>query len=159
MKHSIKYFIIVLFIFLPVTIYANPTVYPLGTTIYKPDKCWNGFTILSADKGLLIDMNGNLVHLWKGKLHHPNKVYPGGYLLSATSSWKYGRQDAIQIQIRDFNDNILWRFDRWVDGENATCTQPDEYCDFRDRCGIYFLMTERNRGANKRAKEEQDASL
>ena len=50
-------------------------------------------------------------------------------------------------------------FDRWVDEEDATCTQPDDYCDFRDRCGIYFLMTERNRSANRRAKEERDASL
>ena len=72
-------------LFLAPTIHANPTVYPLGTTIYKPDKCWNGYTILSADKGLLIDMNGNLVHMWKGKLHHPNKVYPGGHLLSLDS--------------------------------------------------------------------------
>ena len=51
------------------------------------------------------------------------------------------------------------KFDRWVDEEDATCTQPDDYCDVRDRCGIYFLMTERNRDANKRAKEERDASL
>jgi hypothetical protein len=51
------------------------------------------------------------------------------------------------------------KFDRWVDEEDATCTRPDDYCDFRDRCGIYFLMNERNRGANKRAKEERDASL
>jgi hypothetical protein len=29
-------------VFLPATILAFPTVYPHGTTIYKPDKCWNG---------------------------------------------------------------------------------------------------------------------
>jgi hypothetical protein len=51
------------------------------------------------------------------------------------------------------------KFDRWVDEEDATCTQPDDYCEFRDRCGIYFLMTERTRGVNKRAKEERDASV
>ena len=32
---------------------AQPSVYPLGTTIYKPDKCWNGFTILSSEEGRL----------------------------------------------------------------------------------------------------------
>ncbi len=117
MKRSTLSILLAYFLLIPVLTHAHPTVYPLGTTIYKPDKCWNGFTILSADKGLLIDMNGNLVHLWKGKLHHPNKIYPGGYLLSATSSWKYGRQDAIQIQIRDFNDRVLWRFDKWVEGK------------------------------------------
>ena len=117
MKCFLAYFILALLILAPAAVYSHPSVYPMGTTIYKPDKCWNGFTILSADKGLLIDMNGNLVHLWKGKLHHPNKVYPGGYLLSATSPWKHGRQDAIQIQIRDFNDNVLWRFDKWQEGK------------------------------------------
>jgi hypothetical protein len=42
--------------------------------MYIPEKCWNGFTILSCDEGRLVDMNGNLVHLWKGLLHHPNCV-------------------------------------------------------------------------------------
>lgn len=26
-----------------------PTVFLTGTTIYKPDKCWNGYTMLSDD--------------------------------------------------------------------------------------------------------------
>ena len=50
-------------------------------------------------------------------------------------------------------------FDRWVDEEDATCTQPDDYCEFRERCGIYFLMTERDRDVKKRVQEERDASL
>ena len=49
---------------------------------------------------------------------------------------------------------LCHKFDCWVDVEDATCTRPEEYCEFRERCGIYFLMTERTRGANKRAKEE-----
>ncbi len=117
MKRIIRYIVLASLAIMPAVVHSHPTVFPLGTTVYKPGKCWNGFTILSCDKGLLIDMNGNLVHLWKGKLHHPNKVYPGGYLLSATSSWKYGWQDAIQIQIRDFNDNVLWKFDHWMEGK------------------------------------------
>lgn len=51
------------------------------------------------------------------------------------------------------------KFDRGVDEGDATCTQSDDYCEFRERCGIYFLMIERNKGLNKRAKEERDASL
>jgi hypothetical protein len=108
---------LVLLAVIPIMMRANPSVYPLGTTRYKPDKCWNGFTILSSEEGRLIDMNGNLVHLWKGKLHHPNKVYPGGFLLASTASWKYGNQDAIEIQLRDFNDNVLWRFSGWQQGK------------------------------------------
>jgi len=108
---------IVFLMLIPCSTTADPSVYPLGTTIYMPEKCWNGFTILSTEEGRLIDMNGNLVHLWKGKLHHPNKVYQGGYLLASTSAWKHGRQDAIQIQLRDFNDNVVWKFDRWLQGK------------------------------------------
>ena len=53
---------------------AAPTVFPTGTTIYKPDKCWNGYTVLSnvmfgehrLHRGVpLYDMNGNKVHVWK----------------------------------------------------------------------------------------------
>ena len=40
------------------------TVFPTGTTIYKPDQCFNGYTLLRDENGvaaLLIDMNGNVV--------------------------------------------------------------------------------------------------
>ena len=29
---------------------AYPNVYPTGTTIYDPEKCWNGYTIFQASK-------------------------------------------------------------------------------------------------------------
>ena len=35
-----------IFVFAPATLIAYPTVYPRGTTVYKPDKCWNGYTII-----------------------------------------------------------------------------------------------------------------
>ena len=42
-----------------------PTVYPRGVTIYYPDKCFNGYTILEGvDEKVLIDMNGNICHRW-----------------------------------------------------------------------------------------------
>jgi hypothetical protein len=51
------------------------------------------------------------------------------------------------------------KFDRWVDAGDAVCSQPDDYCDARERCAIYFLMIERVRSVKKRTKEERDASL
>ncbi len=117
MKQSVALLILAAAILFPILVQGDASVYPLGVTIYKPERCWNGYTILSSDEGRLIDMNGNLVHLWKGPLHHPNKVYPGGYLLASTAAWKQGRQDAIQIQVRDFSDNVLWKFDRWQEGK------------------------------------------
>jgi len=46
------------------------TVYPKGTTIYRPGKCCNGYTVvLLPGKGApavgLIDMNGSPVHRWQ----------------------------------------------------------------------------------------------
>lgn len=39
------------------------TVYPVGTTLYKPDKCFSGYTILWRKAGVkLIDMNGRTVN-------------------------------------------------------------------------------------------------
>jgi hypothetical protein len=102
-----------LFVLIPALIQAEPSVYPVGTTIYKPDKCCNGFTILSGGDGRLIDMNGNLAHLWKGLIGIPNKVLPGGHLLVSTGSWRLGYLEAIEIQIRNFNDETLWKFSRW----------------------------------------------
>jgi hypothetical protein len=119
-EHSMKYgsvlAILAVLIIAPASVRTDPSVFPVGTTIYVPEKCWNGFTILSAEEGRLVDMNGNLVHLWKGPLHHPNKVFPGGHLLASTAAWKHGRMDAIEIQVRDFNDRVVWKFDRWTEG-------------------------------------------
>ena len=51
------------------------------------------------------------------------------------------------------------KFDCWADVEDAACTRPDDYCDVRERCGIYFLMTERNARKNERKKEGENASV
>jgi predicted Rdx family selenoprotein len=41
------------------------TVYPVGTTLYQPDKCCNGYTVLwRGQKVKLIDMNGRAVNEW-----------------------------------------------------------------------------------------------
>jgi hypothetical protein len=41
--------------------------FPKGTTIYKPDKCWNGYTMVPYEGGLIVivDMKGNVVHSWE----------------------------------------------------------------------------------------------
>ena len=69
---------------------AKPSVHPVGTLRYDPAKCWNSYVILANEGGSggsakLIDRNGNLVHEWdqKGGQGFPNKVYPGGYLLTS----------------------------------------------------------------------------
>ncbi len=117
MKRSVGFVFVFFLVLMQVILRADTSIDPMGTTIYKPDKWWNGFTILSGEEGRLVDMNGNLVHVWKGSLHFPNKVFPGGHLLTSTSDWKQGRQDAIEVQIRDFKDAVLWKFNQWHEGK------------------------------------------
>ena len=40
---------------------GQPLVFPHGVTVYNPEKCWSGYTIvpLINDGVLLFDMNGN----------------------------------------------------------------------------------------------------
>jgi hypothetical protein len=79
------------------SVYPWPSVYPTGTTLYDPDKAFNGYTLFTpigsgGDAGTepyekpapmyLIDMNGNVVHEWKlpFKSHH-GVLLPDGNLL------------------------------------------------------------------------------
>jgi hypothetical protein len=97
-------------------LFAYPSVYPTGTTIYKPDKAWNGYTILdprSPDVGaVLIDMNGNVVKNWKGILGYPNKLLPGGYVMGNTADRGPGHQDRIDLVQVDWDGKIVWKFNR-----------------------------------------------
>jgi len=87
---------------------AYPTVYPTGTTIYKPDKCWNGYTILSM-QNTLIDMNGNVVKRWESDIEGHSelaKILPGGYLMTDIGP---GHQN--NVYQFDWDGNIVWKFE------------------------------------------------
>jgi hypothetical protein len=101
---------------------VTSSVYPTGTTVYDPEKCWNGYTIFQAFMfegkralAVLIDMNGNVVNQWKGLDGIPNKMLPGGYVMGTTAGRnpKYGSQDQIDLVQVDWDGNIVWRFDRY----------------------------------------------
>ncbi len=95
------------------------SVFPTGTTIYDPERCWNGYTVFQADimgknvAAVLIDMNGNVVNLWQGLDGFPNKVLPGGYVMGSTGTRnpKFGYQDKLDLVQVDWDGNIVWRFD------------------------------------------------
>jgi hypothetical protein len=118
---------------IPAAGFAAPTVFPTGTTIYNPEKCWNGYTVFgpvednreNSEGGgtVLIDMNGNVVHEWP--LHfYPAKVLPDGNVIGGhlkegehlfhmdpnipTAQSQLGF-DLVQM---DFNGNIVWKFDK-----------------------------------------------
>ena len=80
---------------------GHPSVYPTGVTVYNPDKCWNGFTIFQAHEvgAVLMDMNGREVKVWKGVNGMPNKLLPGGQILTTRGlrNGKYGVQDYLDL--------------------------------------------------------------
>jgi hypothetical protein len=106
--------VLCLSIFLVSMMYARSTVFPTGTTIYKPDKCWNGFTIFSANvtgECTLIDMNGNVVKSWKGISGFPARIFPGGYVMGYVGT-RPMHQDSTALVQADWNGNIVWKFDK-----------------------------------------------
>lgn len=94
-----------------------PTIYPTGVTIYKPEKCWRGLTIFEAQEvgALLIDMSGKEVNLWKGVQGMPNKILPGGFVISSRGrrSGRYGMQDGIDLVQLDWDGKVVWKFDHY----------------------------------------------
>jgi hypothetical protein len=97
-------------------------VYPTGVTLFNPEKCWSGFTLFQASifegqefGAFLIDMNGNVVHRWKGLEGFPNKMLPGGNILGSTGirDPKYGFQDMVDLVQVDWEGNIVWQFNRY----------------------------------------------
>ncbi len=94
------------------------TVYPKGTTIYKPELCCNGYTVIllpgegGADVGL-VDMNGNEVHRWKMEVPRVKGGIPrarllaDGHLLVLRSIWD--RVDGYAQQY-DWDGALVWEY-------------------------------------------------
>ena len=97
-------------------VWAAPSVFPTGTTIYDPSKAWNGYTVLSAlgtQAALVIDMNGNVVKRWDGinsSAGGPVRILPGGVVVGAAGA-NPPRQESLELVERDFEGKVLWRFD------------------------------------------------
>jgi hypothetical protein len=116
MKQVIKYlFSAVAMIFLSMVTWAAPTVFPTGTTIYDPDKTWNGYTvfsILATPAAVVIDMNGQVVKQWDGfnvSAGGPARILPGGIVIS-TSGANPPHQESLEIIQQDFDGNEMWSF-------------------------------------------------
>ena len=94
------------------------TVYPEGTTIYHPDKCYNGYTVvlLPREAGpavALIDMNGNPVHYWqmegwnnKGGVERA-RLLPDGRLLILRGS---GKTTKACVQEYNWEGDLIWEY-------------------------------------------------
>ncbi len=80
-----------------------------GVTIYKPGKCFNGYTLYSSrqtEKAHLIDMKGNDVHTWEyrqGGTWHYAEMLPNGNLLAII-------KDRMILEL-DWNSKLVWKAD------------------------------------------------
>ena len=95
---------------------AAQSVYPTGTTIYEPNRAWNGYTVLSplnTQAVIVIDMNGNVVKQWEGFVNSaggPARIFPNGVVMAANGT-NPPRQESLELVQRDFDGRVLWRFD------------------------------------------------
>ena len=111
---------------------AETDVIPVGTIKYNPAKAWNSYVILAgSNTAKLIDRNGNLVKEWNqfGGEGMPNKVYPGGHLLTTLyPSLSSGAQDNNTVALLDFDGNIVRQYNGWLKvdkGERGQPANPD----------------------------------
>lgn len=95
---------------------GQPTVFPMGTTVYNPDKAFNGYTIvpLINDGVLVFDMNGNEIRRFN-MMAMPPKILPGGHIMgySGVRHPEYGMQDGVNLIQVDWDGKIEWEFDHW----------------------------------------------
>ena len=95
----------IVFILVATLMLAAQSVYPTGTTIYDPDKTWNGYTVLSplrTEAVIVIDMNGNVVKRWEGfnnSAGGPARIFPDGVVMSAGGS-RPGTPPALSLDDR-----------------------------------------------------------
>ena len=104
---------------------GKPSVHPMGTIIYNPEKCWNGFTVFQArDEGAtIIDMNGGVVNHWHHLQGFPNKLLPGGYMMGSLGerNTTYGWQDQKDLVQVDWDGNVVWEFKKneYIEKQNV----------------------------------------
>jgi len=108
--------------------------WPTGVTVYKPDKCYNGYTVINPYRSeliFLIDMRGRVVKTWYA---HPekraeswfSKLLPNGNWLSlvyrtpllhdASSPWRQPdsfSREAFTSSIVELNweDGLVWEYE------------------------------------------------
>lgn len=100
-----------------VALFAFPTIYPTGTTIYKPEKCFNGYTLYLTkfnENICLTDMDGTLIHSWNyddmgliPSVYDLAEPTSDGSLLIIAKKTDPGINGVIEI---DWNGKIVWEY-------------------------------------------------
>lgn len=97
------------------------SVHPTGTTIYDPAKAYNGYTVFHAfDGAVVLDMNGRVIHEWKGLNGSPSRLLPGGYMMGTVNqpviAARFEGADLPEPDLTkeemlevDWDGNVTWR--------------------------------------------------
>jgi hypothetical protein len=98
-----------------------------GVTVYEPDGCYNGYTLLSSfgahenppgsgtyHGALLVDMDGSLVREWE-MVGFPAKMLLNGHVLGyhAARDDGTGHQEYDYLVELDWHGKEAWRWDQW----------------------------------------------
>ena len=90
------------------------TVYPIGTTLYEPEKCGNGYTLIFGGLNVeLIDMNGRSANAWKldTSLHDHGTdrahLLKNGHVLVSRGGMT--STDGV-VDEYDWDGNLVWRY-------------------------------------------------
>jgi len=88
-----------------------------GLSVYKPDKCYNGYTIYAPTESsyvYMIDMNGEVVHIWAVNLKRDDEKE--GVTLGTTYYYKYLKNhdllvhvDGFGVQELDWDSRVVWQ--------------------------------------------------
>jgi len=97
-------------------VFSAPSIYPTGTTIYRPDKAWSGYTVFDTPNeqgAVLIDMNGTLLRRWKevAAVPGPARLLPGGDVIGG-SARRRPHQEALALVQINWKGETVWKFDR-----------------------------------------------
>ncbi len=105
---------------MPTLAQAMPQVYATGTTIYKPEKCYNGFTMVAGGTPRMVDMNGNLVNDWSasGANGFPAKPLPGGSILTTGKRWKGLVDDGLSLVQLSWDGKVEWEYRNFLEVDN-----------------------------------------
>lgn len=110
MSRSVGRAILPLLVLLASEVRAYPSVFPTGTTIYQPDRTYDGYTLIGMSwwggHTYLIDMNGNVVKEWQGLIGHTAYLLPGGHVIGQT-----GGPKKAYLQQRDWDGDVVWSFE------------------------------------------------
>jgi len=116
--------------------FANRSVldWPTGVTVYKPDKCYNGYTVVVPYRStlmFLIDMRGRVVHAWRADPEREAESWflrrlPNGNWLTlnhrsrlaedasspdrAPSSYAIDLFESEVVEL-DWEGNVVWRYE------------------------------------------------